>query len=159
MAKPGPLKMGVEILGVKEMGKALKAVGDTEAPFVTEALEWAGPHMVASAKTFAPNSSIANAISFIGVKGKGIRQRAVVRAKHPAGASFEFGRLWYYTGYSGRDARGGIRVRRYPGFAKKPYLGIVKRDKALGEVSEEITDRLMDAMVKEWRRLGFKGVF
>src|SRR3990167_808178 len=94
----------IEVRGATSLHKALQILGETDAPFLREALETSGQLLRAEAAQRAP-AGIAQTVASVGVKGKGAQLRALIRVKHPGGKSMEFGRQYYYRGYRGRQMK------------------------------------------------------
>lgn len=148
----------IEVEGVKELTRALKVLQDPDLPFLKPALERAGRLLAAEGARRA--GAIGGAVDFEGVKGTALGTvRAVVRVKHPAGTSFEFGRTHYYRGYTGRNQRSGRKVKVTGGMKPRPFLGI-KYEQQSGAIAAsrgEIEDMLGDAFAAEWDRIGAGG--
>lgn len=155
MASP---TLRIEIDGVNQLKRALKVLSDPDLPFIRPALEDAGELLAREAGARA--GKIGRAVGFAGLRGGALGTvRAVVEIRHPAGASFEFGRSHYYTGYTGRNQKSGRKVRVSGGMKPRPYLGI-KYDTEGGAVAatrDEIGELLSRAFSLEWDRIGLEG--
>lgn len=155
MAAPS---LRIELEGVTELQRALKVLSDPDLPFLRPALERSGQLLAAEGARRA--GKIGGAVDFDGLKGKTVGTvRAVVRVKHPAGTSFEFGRTHYYRGYKGRDQRSGQKVKVAGGMKPRPFLGI-KYERASGAIAatrEPIEGMLSAAFSAEWDRIGAGG--
>ena len=141
-------KFGIQVDGAIQIQKALRVLGETDAPFLRAALEESGQDLAAEAAARAPGG-IGRAVKFTGVKGKPSGLRAMVQVKHPGSRSMEFGRKWY--GQHGR------RVKVAKGQPARPYFGIVKGDAAIGATNERSMKRISDAIFNEWERIGREG--
>lgn len=148
----------VEIEGVNQLKRALKVLADPDLPFIKPALEDSGELLAREAGRRA--GKIGRAVGFAGLRGGALGSvRAVVEIKHPAGASFEFGRSHYYTGYTGRNQKSGQKVKVSGGMKPRPFLGI-KYDTQGGAIEatrEEIGEMLTRAFYLEWERIGAEG--
>lgn len=153
---PASARWTVELTGVTRLRNALSLLGETDAPYLRTALEWASHRFIAAAARRAPGS-IGRSITLAGVQpsARYVAQAKIV-VKHPGAAPMEFGRQYYYRGYKGRAMRAtGYRFRVPPGRGQKarPYLGVVNKDAAIGEVQDDIEKMLMDAIEAEWERI------
>lgn len=149
----GTSGVGIEIQGIKQLSRALRALGETDAPFLREALDRSGRQLAGAIRRHA-DGGIADAVEFRGVKGGASALRAALRIKHPGSRSMEFGRVWYYRGYSGRAVKETGSRFRARGQKAKPFIGIVRGDAAIGEVGDEIQADLAQAFEDEWERIG-----
>lgn len=151
---------GIELNGARQLNRALKALGETDAPFLREALEESGELLRKAAARRWPGSS-GGRVRFAGVRGgKGHTLRAVVAMDHPGARSMEFGRFNYYRGFRGRAVKAtGQRFAVPAGRGQKPrpFLGIVHGDAAIAEVKEDVGRLLGAAINAEWERIGAEG--
>lgn len=150
---------GIQIEGAGALKKALRVLGETEAPFLKAALDESGK-LLEDAAARRAKGGIAGGVSFRGVRGKGGGLRAVVNIKHPGARSMEFGRFNYYRGFRGRDVKTtGHKFHVGPGKGQRPqpFLGIVKGDAAIAEVQQPVTEKLQKAFADEWERIGAEG--
>lgn len=136
-------RVGIQVEGAKQLQKALRVLGEKDAPFLKEALETSGRMLSREAGSRAPGG-IGRAVKFTAVRGKPSGLRAIVNVKHPGSRSMEFGRKWY-----GRPRR---RVAR--GQQARPYMGIIRGDAAVGATNDEVKRLISDAFDKEWERIG-----
>ncbi len=166
---------GVEIQGATQLKRALKVLGEKDAPFLREALTEAGHILQHETSSRAPGG-IARKVGFTGVKGVGGALRAVVKIDHPGGRSMEFGRIWYYrqsTYYrqhgeksgignnrpGSKRVKGGIKAKAQKsvdggGQQNRPYLGIVDGGAAIAASKSRVVELLNDAFEREWERIG-----
>ncbi len=167
----GAAKWGIQVDGANELKRALKAVGETDAPFLREALGKVAADLAGHARGGA-TGGIGAAISTRPVVGKGATLRAPLSIKHPGARSMEFGRQWYYQARSpmagignnrgsarrakGSVIRGSSRVRR-PGQRARPFLGIVGGGGAIGATQHQAREIISTAIRNEWERLGERG--
>ena len=142
--------------GATNLKRALKVLGETDAPFLRQALDDSGRILEHEAVARAPGG-IARGVGFAGVKGVGGQLRAVVRIKHPGARSMEFGRVWYYHGYRGRAQKSGQKFRASPGQKARPYLGVKDGGQAIAASKSRVVALLNDAFEREWERLGSGG--
>lgn len=139
------VKVGIEVKGAGQLQKALRVLGEADAPFLRAALEESGRDLAGQAARRAPGG-IGRAVQFTGVKGKANGLRAVGVVKHPGSRSMEFGRKFWM--------RRGQRIAHSPGQRPRPYLGVVQGDAAIGAVKEDAQRRIADAFEREWERIG-----
>ena len=148
------IKIGIEVTDIKPLKRALKVLGETDAPHLRGALEIGG-RKLRSAGASRATGGIGSAVTFAGVKGKGGAIRAVVQVKHPGSTSMEFGRTKFYRGYTGRAMKAtGTKFKSSRGQKARPYMGIKKGDQAIGEVRDDVRRLLGDAIEREWQRIG-----
>lgn len=149
----GAVKIGIEVKGAKSLGRALKLLGETDAPFLRQALEEAGELLEGATRGRAPGSMAAKT-AFVGVKGKGATLKATVTVRHAGAKAMEFGRLYYYRGYTGRAQKAtGRRFRSGKGQKAQPFVGIMKGGQALGQVEPKARELITTAFEKEWDRI------
>lgn len=152
MPPSSPVRLEME--GRKTLARALKVMGDVDAPFIRAALEEGAKLIGDTARGYA-RGSIASGITYEGLKGTGVGSRAIVKARHPGSKSMEFGRTLYPSGYrrTGGGISGGTKVKR-AGQRAKPYIGVKNRDAALGASLPQITGEIFPAAIAaEWARL------
>lgn len=77
----------------------------------------------------------------------------VVFSGHPAMKSEEFGRVMYYRGYTGRNVRSGVKFRSSRGYRARPFIGVVKGDKAIRESRPGIEKIFGEGLVSAASRL------
>lgn len=148
----GAVQIKVEVKGAKALTRALKSLGETEAPFLKQVLEDSGRLLEQATRSRAPGG-IASKVDFTGVKGKGGAVRAVVTVKHAGAKSMEFGRTTYYEGFRGRAQKAtGHKVKR-KGQTAKPFMGVKRGDHAIGAVTDDVKTRLVRGYEQEWERL------
>ena len=151
------LTLDIKVAGAKALKRALKVLGETDAPFLREALEQSGKLLRAATAKRAPGS-IAAAVAFAGVKGTGGALRAPLKIKHPGAIPMEFGRVHYYRGFTGRRQKAtGQRFKASPGQKAKPFLGVVSGGGAIAEVRDEVEKLIRVAFEREWERIASEG--
>lgn len=149
----GAVKIGIEVKGAKTLGRALKVLGETDAPFLREALTEAGQLLEAATRGRAPGS-MAQKVDFVGVKGKGATLKATVVVRHAGAKSMEFGRVNYYRGFTDRRMKvTGQRFKSSRGQKPKPFVGIIAGGQALGQVEPKAKELIIGAFAKEWQRI------
>lgn len=145
----------VEIEGRKELARALKVLQEKELPFLKPALAESGE--ILSSEGARRAGKIGAAVKFGGVKGNTVGGvKAVVKVDHPAGKSFEFGRQYYYRGYTGGNQKSGTKFKAAGGMRPRPFLGI-KHDQGSGAIAaskDRVVDLLSKAIDQEWNRIG-----
>lgn len=149
----GAVKIGIEVKGAKAIGRAFKLLGETDPPFLREALTEGGQLLEGATRSRAPGG-MAQKVDFVGVKGKGAQLKATVVVRHGGAKSMEFGRLYYYRGFRGRAMKStGQRFRSGRGQKAKPFVGIITGGQALGQVEAKVKDLITTAFEKEWERI------
>ena len=107
----------------------------------------------------------------LAIKGEGLFMKAPIKVVHPAAKSFEFGRHFYYTGYTkgafigptkgkrataraqkGYMKRTGKRVWRR-GMREQTFIGIKDGGHAIGSIAPQVAEIMGEAIAKEWKRL------
>jgi hypothetical protein len=156
MAKGVSLKMDVE--GMPELKRALKEIGEKDAPFLAEAMETVGHDLEANVAGRAPGS-MGGKTQFVGVKGAGASQRAVVSVRHPGAAVREFGRgqmtisARRKKALSWPGARHPVRRAHQAGRPPRPFIGIKAGNLAVGATMDEAPSIIGRAVEREWARL------
>lgn len=149
----GAASVLVKVQGVKRLDTAFRALGETAAPYLDAALEQSGEDLAAAIRRHAPGS-MRNNVDVLRLSGSTPAYRKVrVAVGHPGAKPMEFGRKFYWTGYVGRKPKTGRKTLHLPGQRPKPFVGVVKNDGALGEVSDDIQKRLAGAVEAEFARL------
>lgn len=150
----GAVTWKVEVTGAGSLQKALRVLAEEDAPFLRDALELGGRDLANAVVRHAPGG-MATKTTFAGVKGKANGLRAVVLVKHRGAKAREFGRKFYYRGFTDRRMKAtGQRFRAARGQRAQPIIGIVKGDAAIGAVGAQVRGRLVDAIHLEWSRIG-----
>lgn len=153
MAKTLQLKIDLPDKEVTKFNKALKTLGETDAPFIKDAVEDSGQFFTNRVRGHA-KGGIASAVAFVGTKGQGASVRAIGVAKHPAAAPMEFGRTNYYRGFKARQQkRTGQKFKASPGQKAEPFVGIKTGDQATAETRPYARERILDGFAKEWDRI------
>ncbi len=156
MAKTAAIS--IETTGLKELKKAMKAIGDKQSPYLRPVLEDLGGDL-ASATADRATGGIASASKFVKVRGKGAAISALIHVNHPGAKSAEFGRKFYYRGFTGRDQKAtGQRFKPAGGQKAKPFAGIIKGDQAIGSVRNDARQRIGKAIEQEFRRVALGGL-
>jgi len=149
----GAVKIGIEVTGAKAISRALKVLGETDAPFLREAMEDSGRLLEGATRSRAPGS-MAQKTDFTKVSGKGATLRATVVVRHAGAKSMEFGRLNYYRGFTDRRMKAtGQRFKSSKGQKAKPFVGIIKGGQALAAVEPQVRQKIEAAIEKEWDRI------
>lgn len=149
-------KTKLELEGFKEFSKMLRKLGAPEAPFLRKAWEVVGRRFVREAAGRA-RGRIGQSIEFRGIAGRRASLKARVRANHPGSSSQEFGRVFYYRGFTragrgrGQQKRTGTQFRSSPGQRAKPYMGIKAGGSAIASVGPFAKAELGRAMAKEFK--------
>lgn len=150
---------GVEFKNINRFKRAMKLIGDGDAPYLRAALNDAGEIADDEVSHFAPGA-LASAVAFTGVKGSGANSKAVIKVRHPGARPMEFGRTMYYRGWTGKPrgrgyikGHGGTKFKVARGQAARPYVGLRNKDKAIESMSPKVTKMLGEAVQKEWARV------
>lgn len=149
------VKFAIELDGraVTRLNGALKVLGERDAPFLRKALEESAQDLAGEIRQRAPGS-IGQKVELRGVKGTGASIRATGSDLHPGARSMEFGRVWYWTGYTrtGNRIQGGQKVKR-TGQQARPFMGVIDGGHAIGAVAPKAKARIMAAISQEWERI------
>ena len=159
MAVGGTFQFRVE-LDRKTFGrldKALRVLGETDAPFLRAALEDVGSRFASEIRSRAPGG-IAGQVGQPVIKGKLGQLKSVGAVRHPGSRSMEFGRVWYRSGYTVVNHKfvGGTKVKRR-GQTARPFVGVIKGDAATAATQPYARERLTEAVEREWDRIGKEG--
>lgn len=167
MASKATASWNVRVDGVAQVNRVCKLFGETDAPFLREALDECGAMLARETVSRAPGG-LARATRYIGIRGRGMALRAIVQVKHPGSRSMEFGRKWYYAGAvgAGNNSPGlkrgkgsmkrGKRVARR-GQKARPYAGITTGGGAMGAIADEVREKLATAYAMEFERVANGG--
>lgn len=145
------VRLEVDKKSLNNLQRACKLLGDGEMPFLVNAFERVGREFVEEVRRRA-KGGIANRVEFRGVsKGRG---NVVARGRvvHPGSRSMEFGRQYYYFGYTGRRMKSGRKRQVSPGQIARPYVGIVNGDAATAAVAPRARAIIAEAVSAEWKR-------
>lgn len=145
-------KIGIEVKGATALNRAMKALGETDAPFLGQAIDDGGKLLQGAVRPRAPGG-MASKVEFSGVKGSGANLRALVKVKHPGAKSMEFGRTKYYEAFTGRRQKATGRKVTRRGQQARPFVGVRNMDRAVGAVKPDIQVLIERAYTKEWDRL------
>lgn len=153
-------KVSIQVTGAKALKRALKELGDTEAPFLRQAVDEGGHLLELAVRGMAPGA-MAQTVRFVAVRGSGANVKALVRVTHPGAKAMEFGRHTYYKGFTRPLHKGGMKATGTPfqsrGQKARPFVGVMKLDQAIGSVKDEIQTKIEQAFVKEWERIAVEG--
>lgn len=148
----------VRVDGLQALKKAMKAIGDTNAPFLTRAMEQAGPLVAAEVPKDAPRH-LRGAVAFVGVRGIGGNVRALIEVSAPDANRQEFGRApkpYLHSG-TARGRRRTYKLKRagyvYKGSKARPYVGVKNKDHALGRALPIVGPIIERAILAEWNDL------
>lgn len=149
------MQFRVELDGktASRLNSALKALGETDAPFLRAALDDVGARYLNEIRARA-KGSLKGGARARGVTGQANTLKFSGFVGHPAAKALEFGRQYYYRGYKGRAQKTGQRFKSSPGMRAQPYVGIKNKDQATGATSPYARERLTEAIAQEWERLG-----
>lgn len=149
----------IELEGVKELRAIFRKLGMEDAAHLRKALERVGKELLFPAVRAAAgsvSSAFGSSVVNEGVKGKGASLRAVVAVTHPGAKPMEFGRVWYYRGFRGRQMKAtGIRYNVGPGRGQqaRPYLGIIKGGGVAVGIGGEAAQIIEDGIEQEFEAL------
>jgi len=171
-AKPsGTASIRIQVQGINRLNRALSVIGEDDAPYLREALEQVG-RMLAGEIRARGRPSIVARIEQGPIRGSGAGIRLPMAVVHPAAATLEFGRQWWYRGKGdgrignnrpGSKRRKGVfrrygeRIKYHPGMPARPYVGIVHGDQAIGAIQPETRRLIEEALEREWARIAAEG--
>lgn len=163
------LRIEMDGKSVTRLKHALEVLGESEAPFLREALDDVGQKFAGEIRQRAPGS-MASKVDYVGVRGEGVALRASGWDRHPGAKSMEFGRKLYWHGGHGNNRPGSMRrkgslkkgaskgpSRSGPGQAARPFIGIIGNTQAIAAVQPYARARLRVAINREWTRLAAGG--
>lgn len=163
----------IRIEGLTDTRRAFKALGEADTPFYLAALNHSAEITRAAIAARAPGS-MAGKVDLVGIRGDGINASAVIRVNHPGADSYEFGRRFWYRGFTyggglgqrgvrpGRKPKGiqkgtGVRFQSSPGQAEKPFVGVKAGNAAIGAVAPRVHAMMVDAIEREFARVANGG--
>lgn len=145
-------KVSIQVTGVTALKRALKAVGETDAPFLRTAVDEGG-HLLEWAVRGSAPGTMASKVAFVSLRGSGVNVKALVKVNHPGAKAMEFGRKKYYRGFTGRRQKATGTPFQARGQQAKPFVGVRNLDHAIGAVKPDIENKINQAVVNEWERL------
>ena len=142
----------IQIEGLTLMKKRLRALEELDSPEITEALARIDRRTAAEVANRAPGS-MSGKVTTKPAKKLGATIETG-RVKHPNARSTEFGRVYYYRGYKGHNQKSGERFKVGAGHGQKarPFVGIKKKDAAIGALAEPIARELVAGVTATWKR-------
>lgn len=150
------LRFEVDEDSLKRLNRALKALAETDAPYLRAAMGDIGQRVVSEARSRGPGS-IGAAVEYRGLGRSKTNIRANGLVAHAGGKAMEFGRQYFYRGFT-RGGKGsqkkGQRFKSSPGMPAKPYIGVVTGEQAMGATRSFARQRLLEAIDAEWNRIG-----
>lgn len=167
----GTASVRFQVEGAQRIQRALQVLGDTEAPFIRQALLDVGQQMTVAIRAVG-RPSITRVIESGDVVARAGGFRLPMSVVHPAAAVTEFGRQWWYRGRGdgrignnrgaskrrkGVFKRYGERIKYAPGMPARPYVGIVDGGHAIGAVQPFARQRFLEAFEREWERIAAGG--
>lgn len=152
--RKGASSWGITVEGLPQLRRAFKALEEfDDLPYARAALERVQDMAVREINQRAPGSLKGKATGYA-IKGEGTSMKAPVRVAHPAAKSTEFGREWWYRGFTGRaQKRTGKRFKSSPGLPARPFIGIKAGGHAIGAIAPKAAEIMAEALAKEWQRL------
>ena len=152
------LSFEVDEESLRRLRLALKAVGETDAPAFTDAMQDVGRRLVSNVRSHAPNGALAGATKYDGLnRGHGLSIRALGMVDDPRAKSFEFGRTRFYhrfqRGGKGSQKRG-VPFKSYPGMRPRPFVGIKDGGEAIGQTAPYARTRILQGIAETWESLG-----
>ena len=151
----------LQVNGVKEIRRALNDVSAARSGPAADAYEKgirAGAERVAWEIAVRAPGSMGGKTKFDRMLGRGVYARGVVAVNHPGARSMEFGRKYYWVGYTGRQPRTGRKVLHHPGQVARPFVGVIKGDQALGSAGPYVARQIGIGIERAWIALAFGGV-
>lgn len=167
----GTASVKIQVSGARRLQRAMEVLGQTDAPFIREALLDVGREMTGAIRAFG-RPSVTRVIEVGEVRPRGAGSTLPMAVVHPAAAVLEFGRQWWYRGRGdgrignnrgGSKRRKGVfkrygeRIKYHPGMPARPYVGIVAGGHAIGTVQPFAHQRFLEAFEREWARLTAEG--
>lgn len=152
------ISVNVSIEGLKEIRAAYRIMESADAPYLRKGIEKGTDILARSIQAGVPFPSFK--VVNRGVKGKGLALRGVIDIAHKGARSMEFGRTWYYRGFTGRAQKAtGFKFKVSSGGQQaRPFLGIISGGGAVDKVRGQVEDAVQKAMIEEWedltRRMG-----
>ena len=168
--RKGPSAWSIDIENLALLRGAFRSIaGFEDLPYAREAMGRVQGMAVDATQQRVPRPSFR--VVGLPIKGEGLRMMAPIKVVHPAAKSFEFGRHFYYTGFTrgafigptkgkrgaARAAKGymkrtGKRVWR-TGMKEQTFIGIKSGGHAIGAIAPKAAEIMSEALAKEWARL------
>lgn len=150
MAKQVGISFEIDQGSLKSLQKALKTLGDTDAPFMREAISDSGAHFAGAVRVRAPGS-MGGEVKSSGISGSGTGYRFKGSVTHPGARRMEFGR--HARPYKGNSPKPGYA---YTGQKARPFLG-VKGGGATDAVRPYVVQRIQQGIAATWADIGGGG--
>lgn len=148
IGKAAGIAIEIDQDSLKRLTKALKVLGEADAPYLREAVSESGQRFATAVRSHAPGSMGGQVVERgVSGSGTGLRYKGVVT--HPGARSREFGRGWYYRAYTGRKMKSGTKFKS-AGQQAVPFLGVMKGDAATGEVRPYVVERMLRGIRQTW---------
>ncbi|MBM3940438.1 MAG: hypothetical protein FJ318_06045 [SAR202 cluster bacterium] len=136
----------------ERMRRVFKILAADDLPRLKSAMENVGERFASEVRTRAPGGIAGT------VKDRGVRRSRAGQfhtlgvVAHPGARSMEFGRKWYWVGYTrpGKRFVGGRKTIHRPGQASRPYVGVIDGDQATGAVAGWARARITSAIQNTW---------
>lgn len=147
----GTVGMKIRVEGLKAVQNGLRELGVTDTPYLRKALENIGNVLAIAMEAVKPYSSYK--VGRPRVLGKAPALRVSVGIEHPGARSMEFGRIYYYRGYTGRAMRAtGYKIASEPGQKARPFLGIISGPSVVETIRPYAEPLIIAALQTEWER-------
>lgn len=160
MARAFDLKVELDGKSYTNLMRALRVLGEEDAPHIRKALQLAGRRFTSEIGSRAPRAF--RRFSERGVIGHPGGLKFSSSIAHPASRRMEFGRnprpygvTWKQANRRrGQGGKGGYVLR---GQSPRPYVGIKSGGQAIGATAPYAKEVLTQAINDEWARIGGEG--
>lgn len=139
----------IQITGLKAAQAGLQAMNVQSVPIIDEALTDIGNVLAIGMDAVKPHASFK--VGKPRILGKPHARRVSVAIAHPGARSAEFGRTWYWRGYTGRNMKAGYKFQPGSGGQKaRPYLGVISGASVAQSIRPYAEKRLVDAYIRQF---------
>lgn len=145
----GTFGTNIQITGLKAAQDGLRAMNVQSVPIIDDALTDIGNVLAIGMDAVKPHASFK--VGKPKLAGKPHARRVTVPLSHPGARSMEFGRTWYWRGYTGRNAKAGYKFQPASGGQKaRPYLGVIAGASVAQSIRPYAETRLVDAYIRQF---------
>lgn len=145
----GTFGTNIKITGLKAAQDGLRAMNVQSVPIIDEALTDIGNVLAIGMDAVKPHASFK--VGKPKILGKPHSRRVSVAIAHPGARSAEFGRKWYWRGYTGRNMKAGYKFQPASGGQKaRPYLGVISGASVAQSIRPFAETKLVDAYIRQF---------
>lgn len=156
----GTFGTNIKITGLKAAQEGLKAMNVQSVPIIDKALQDIGNVLAIGMDAVKPHQSFQ--IEKPVIRGQPHARRVSVGLKHPAARSIEFGKKYWWAGFTrpgvprgspkGYSMKSGYKIEKEPpqGQKAQPFLGVISGPSVAKSVEGYAGEKLVDAYIKQF---------